>query len=578
MRINNIIFAIIVSLLLGGCNTAKESNISSSSSGNSSIHEHIYETTYSYDDEYHFFKAICGHDVVDKKEKHVIKEDKVEPTYDSEGYTLYSCTVCSYSYQDKKVDILQHNYSSEWKYDKTHHYKQCIDEGYIDLIAFKDEHKFKEETIAPTYEEEGYTLHICEVCKYNYKDNYINKLDHTYSTNWSYDNDSHWRECIDEGYTHLFIDKGNHDYQTSIIVPTEEEKGYTLHECKICSYSYKDNETEPLKKTYKVMFVTYDGYGVSDITANKGDLIYLPTPAKEGYAFAGWYKEESFTKQVRSFEMNEEDVTFYAKWIKTHEIFNMNSFRYIYMGEYPQTIVCNDKIIQELDKIETTNSSGYYVYDGIKYAKKNAVETRYCNNSFVVQKGQSYYFSVEPILWRILTSDITNTYTLLSEDALRASVFDNTSNNYANSYVRSFINNELYEEAFNEVEKSKITTSIVDNSAPTTNKNPNPFACEDTFDKVFLLSFRDYRNKSYGFLDHDMADKARLCRGSDYAISDGLARNSTYGGTVKYWTRSPISYALPEYDNASFIDDRGWTNDYQIISNFGVRVGININL
>lgn len=206
--------------------------------------------------------------------------------------------------------------------------------------------------------------------------------------------------------------------------------------------------------------------------------------------------------------MNEEDVTFYAKWIKTHEIFNMGSFRYIYMGKYPQTIVCNDKIIQELDKIETTNSSGYYVYDGIEYAKKKAAETRYCNNSFIINKDQSYYFTVEPILWRILTSNLTNTYTLLSENALRASVFDNTSNNYANSYVRSFINNEIYEEAFNEIEKSKITTSIVDNSAPTTNKNPNPFACEDTYDKVFLLSYRDYRNKSYGFLDHDMYDEA----------------------------------------------------------------------
>lgn len=72
--------------------------------------------------------------------------------------------------------------------------------------------------------------------------------------------------------------------------------------------------------------------------------------------------------------------------------------------------------------------------------------------------------------------------------------------------------------------------------------------------------------------------KPRLCYGSDYAISDGLSRNSKYGGAVKYWTRSPIGYARPECDNASFIDDRGWTNDYQIISNFGVRVGININL
>ena len=37
-----------------------------------------------------------------------------------------------------------------------------------------------------------------------------------------------------------------HDYEETVIAPTETEQGYTLHTCKRCGDSYKDNYTDPV--------------------------------------------------------------------------------------------------------------------------------------------------------------------------------------------------------------------------------------------------------------------------------------------------------------------------------------------
>ena len=76
----------------------------------------------------------------------------------------------------------------------------------------------------------------------------------------------------------------------------------------------------------------------------------------------------------------------------------------------------------------------------------------------------------------------------------------------------------------------------VDNSAPTTSVDPNPNVTENTNDRVFLLSYQDYNNASYGFVD----DASRVTEVSDYAIVKGVSR---YGGGTypNAWTRSPAS-------------------------------------
>lgn len=108
--------------------------------------------------------------------------------------------------------------------------------------------------------------------------------------------------------------------------------------------------------------------------------------------------------------------------------------------------------------------------------------------------------------------------------------------NYKNSNVRTWLNGEFYNSAFL-LGDSYIQTAEVDNSAAsTTNDSPNEYACENTYDKVYLLSYQDYKNSSY-FADV----AARQCKMTDYARANGCYSDtsSSYKNNGCCWTRSP---------------------------------------
>ena len=78
-----------------------------------------------------------------------------------------------------------------------------------------------------------------------------------------------------------------------------------------------------------------------------------------------------------------------------------------------------------------------------------------------------------------------------------------------------------------------IKTTFVDNSAKTTESLDNEFICEDTNDKVFLPSYKDYLNSSFGFSTNTNGSSTRQCKTTDWA----RAYNSGTGNG-NYWTRS----------------------------------------
>ena len=91
----------------------------------------------------------------------------------------------------------------------------------------------------------------------------------------------------------------------------------------------------------------------------------------------------------------------------------------------------------------------------------------------------------------------------------------------------------FYDTAFCDTEKAKILTTTIDNSAESTRFDSNPYACEDTSDKLFLLSSSEIDNSRLG-LDSDW--NRNKC-GSDYAKSQGIRDGYYY-----YWLRSPSVY------------------------------------
>ena len=173
------------SFVLQSCSNSNDSSTQSSNpiinsdsetSDSSLSHEHTFSNSYEYDDTYHWYPSTCGHNIQGDKERHTFNEEVTEPTYETGGYTTYTCSVCGYSYTDDNTDKLEHHYSNEWSHDSSTHWHACIDEGYEDLRKNESSHKFVEEVIDPTYEHGGYTTYTCSVCGYSYADDETDAL------------------------------------------------------------------------------------------------------------------------------------------------------------------------------------------------------------------------------------------------------------------------------------------------------------------------------------------------------------------------------------------------------------------
>ncbi len=115
-------------------------------------------------------------------------EAVIQPTHEAEGYTVVSCTNCSYEYSTDFVPPLGHSMQTQ-VFAPT-----CTDEGYTRSFCecgyeFNSEqaaplgHTLSLQTIEPTCESEGYTVATCTVCSESYKTNIISPLGHELKLN-----------------------------------------------------------------------------------------------------------------------------------------------------------------------------------------------------------------------------------------------------------------------------------------------------------------------------------------------------------------------------------------------------------
>ncbi|HHU81244.1 MAG TPA: hypothetical protein GXZ35_07980, partial [Acholeplasmataceae bacterium] len=215
---------------------------------------------------------------------------------------------------------------------------------------------------------------------------------------------------------------------------------------------------------------------------------------------------------------------------------------YIYFGEYPQTIK-EDNVVISTEQ----DSRGYFLgSDGVYYAKVVASQHgsyNYFSDGKRVTNGVIYYFKVEPIKWRILNEG-SGEALILCESIIANKRYDDPSNNYKESEIRAWLNDQFYNTAFTNLQKQLVITTEVDNSVYSTGYDPNAYACENTFDKVFLLSYREVTNSSYGFSSDSSAyDTARQKVTSDYSRATGAdtTTSSPYYGNGFWWLRSPGS-------------------------------------
>ncbi len=208
---------------------------------------HSFSSEWAYDDTGHWHKSTCGHDVISDKESHTLSPTTTPPTYEKEGYTIYTCECGYYSEKTDFVSKREHTFSTSWAYDDTSHWHACIDEGYENLRKDEAKHSYSSVVTSPTCTEGGYTTYVCE-CGASYTSDTKEKLGHSYSEEWERDENTHWHEatCGHE----VRGSEGPHDYKEEVVSPTYERGGYTTYTCKTCGRTYQGNETPALTHTY----------------------------------------------------------------------------------------------------------------------------------------------------------------------------------------------------------------------------------------------------------------------------------------------------------------------------------------
>ena len=140
--------------------------------------------------------------------------------------------------------------------------------------------------------------------------------------------------------------------------------------------------------------------------------------------------------------------------------------------------------------------------------------------------------------------------------------YDGTSYNVDNYTNKGFINI-----AFTEEERKLINTTLVDTSLASTGDSSNSYICNNTNDKIYLLSYAEARNISN-----------RQATVSDYARSKYcfMSTDSSYYGNGLWWLRSP--YYNLNY-TARVVDDYGYIYyDSVHYSYSGVRAALEITI
>ncbi len=255
---------------------------------------------------------------------------------------------------------------------------------------------------------------------------------------------------------------------------------------------------------------------------------------------------------------------------------------YVYMGRYPQTIKPDDVTLSEFQ-----NADGYYDgSDGAEYLKVIASCNYYYDYVFTsgvkITKGEIYYFKMEPIRWRILDEKkgLLVCDFIIDTVQYNHTAFSHSNGSYANNYkeskIRAWLNDEFYKSAFTDEERFVIKTTLVDNSAESTliTEN-NKFICEDTEDKIFLLSAVE-ANAMLIDADAYFPAERRLFT-SDYSRVTGAYTDSFINhGCGYWWLRSPFAKSSCK---VRFVRDNGRIDNFDVhMDDVGVVPAMQIKL
>ena len=188
--------------------------------------------------------------------------------------------------------------------------------------------------------------------------------------------------------------------------------------------------------------------------------------------------QSMFNANNKTFLIDVDDSLFTGPYLRINDVDEASiDGKYIYFGEYPQTLKLASVTIPNPT---TPEPNGYYLgSDGAYYAKVVATpfDTGDLFEDGVTEAvdGETYYFKVEYIKWRILNYDTLaqdgNKAFLLCESIISNMAYDSDSSNYKESEIRAWLIGEFLNKTFSKLQKDLIQKTAVDNSAASTGMN-----------------------------------------------------------------------------------------------------------
>ena len=236
----------------------------------------------------------------------------VNPTCTEDGEMIRSCSVCG-AEETKTIDALGHDYSDQWTIDeeadcvndgsKSRHCSRCNAKTDVTVIEAKGHTEVVDKAVAATCTADGYTEgKHCSVC------NAVIKAQEK-------------------------IAATGHKYIETVVEPSYSNRGYTLYECSVCGYSYKDNYEEQLIVPAVTGFASgsqtkssavlgwdkvsgADGYAVELYTGGKWNEVFRTSDSSVTSCTVGSLKADStYSLRIRAFK-DTDDGTVYSDYTR----------------------------------------------------------------------------------------------------------------------------------------------------------------------------------------------------------------------------------------------------------------------
>lgn len=262
------------------------------------------------------------------------------------------------------------------------------------------------------------------------------------------------------------------------------------------SYIEGDKTIEAKAIRYDVTFLTSTGEIIEKQSVIKNRLVDRPQDpvSEDGLLFSGWYAEIKWDFDNDKVYKN---VILRESW-KVRQNDNI-----LYFGKVKRNL-SNSTTENELKnlagKAPTERNPGNWKKDD---NDKWYIEITYNDIEYTglySYDGKISWTYEKIIEWQIVKKEDGKAFVVSRTSVANLPFDENGSNNYAKSTIRAWLNNEFYNNSFkSEKLRKRILKTEVDNSLASTMDETNENVCENTFDKVFLLSLKEVHDNKIVF-------------------------------------------------------------------------------